>query len=134
MSSDLLSLSVENQNDKRLERSDCLQEDQNPLDFYSFNSKETIMISNSPTSVELRITPGEGKHQNSILNDKFSEELVFPYLFSNGKFGYKVEREINLNLLIKELKILISDSLILHKCFHLTLYLTLGTFCIVCDE
>ena len=97
MSSDLLSLSVENQNDKKLEGSDCLQQDQNPLDFYSFNSKETIMISNSPTSVELRTTPGEVKHQNSILNDKFCEELVFPYSFSNGKFGYKVEREIKLS-------------------------------------
>ena len=92
--SDLLSLSAENENDKALERSDCLEEDQNPLDFHGFNSQETIMISNSPTSEELKIAPGEGKQQRSILNDNFCEELVFPYLFPKEKFGYEVEKEI----------------------------------------
>ena len=88
--SDLLSLSAENENDKTVERSDCLEEDQNPLDLHRFNSQETIMISNSPTSEELSIAPGEGKLQRSILNDNFCVELAFPYLFSNGKFGYNV--------------------------------------------
>ena len=46
MPSDLLSLSAENENDETLERPGCLEEDQNPLDFYRFNSQETIMISN----------------------------------------------------------------------------------------
>ena len=59
--SDLLSLSAENENDKTLERSDCLEEDQNPLDFDRFISQETIMISNSPTSEELSRAPGEEK-------------------------------------------------------------------------
>ena len=36
--SEILSLSAENENDKTLERSDCLEEDQNPLDFHRFNS------------------------------------------------------------------------------------------------
>ena len=90
--SDLLSLSAENENDKTLQRSDCLEENQNPLDLHRFNSQETIMISNSPTLEELSIAPGEGKQQRSILNDKFCDELAFLYLFSNGKFGYKVER------------------------------------------
>ena len=66
--SDLLSLSVENENDKALERSYCLEEGQNPLDFHRFNSKETIIISNSPTSEELSIGPGEAKQQRSILS------------------------------------------------------------------
>ena len=95
--SDLLSVSVENKNDKTLERSDCLEEDQNPLYFHRFNSQETIMISNSSTSEELGIAPGEGKQQRSILNDNFCEELAFPYCFPNGRFGYKVEREIKLS-------------------------------------
>ena len=60
---DLLSLSAENENDKTLGRSDCLEEDQNPLDFDRFISQETIMISNSPTSEELSRTPGEEKQQ-----------------------------------------------------------------------
>ena len=51
-----------NKNDKALGISDCLKEDQNPLDFYWFNLQESIMISNSPTSEELSITPGEGKN------------------------------------------------------------------------
>ena len=38
--SDLLSLSAENENDKTLERPDCLEEDHNPLDFHRFNSQE----------------------------------------------------------------------------------------------
>ena len=44
-----------------------LEEDQNSLDFHRFNSQETIMMSNSPTSEELIIAPGEGKQQKSIL-------------------------------------------------------------------
>ena len=89
-----MSLSAENENDKTLKRSDCLEEDQDPLDFHRFNSQETIMISNSPTSEELSIAPGEGEQHRSILNDSFCEELAFPYLFPNGKFGYKIERGI----------------------------------------
>ena len=84
--SNLLSLSAENENDKALEKSDCLEEDQNPLDIHRFTSQETIMISNSPTSEELSIAPGEGKQQRSILNDNFYEELAFPHLFPNGRF------------------------------------------------
>ena len=52
------------------------------------------MISNSPTSEGLSIAPGEGEQHRSILNDSFCEELAFPYLFPNGKFGYKIERGI----------------------------------------
>ena len=55
------------------------------------------MISNSPTSEGLSIAPGEGEQHRSILNDSFCEELAFPYLFPNGKFGYKIEREIKLS-------------------------------------
>ena len=57
--SEILSLSAENENDKTLETSDCLEGDQNPLDFHRFNSQETIMISNLPTSEELSIAPGQ---------------------------------------------------------------------------
>ena len=53
------------------------------------------MISNSPTSEELNIAPGEGKQQKSILSDNFCEELAFPYLFPNGKFGLKLKEKSN---------------------------------------
>ena len=93
--SDLLSLSAENGNNKTLERSDCLEEDQSSLHLHRFNSQETVMISNSPTLEELSIAPNQAKQQRSILNDNFCEELAFPYLFP--KCGYKVERKIKLS-------------------------------------
>ena len=43
------------------------------------------------------IAPGEGKTPHNILLDKHCEELAFPQLFSNGQFGYKVERDIKLS-------------------------------------
>ena len=34
----------------------------------------------------------KGKNQ-----DKYCEELAFPHIFSNGQFGYRVEREVKLS-------------------------------------
>ena len=34
------------------------------------------------------IAPGKRKTPLSILSDEFCEELVFPHLFSKGKFGF----------------------------------------------
>ena len=39
----------------------------------------------------------KGRNQ-SVLNDKFCEELGHPHLFRTGQYGYKVEREIPLTL------------------------------------
>ena len=58
------------------------------------NSEETILISQVPTSQEISIVPGEGKKPSSMLQDKYCEELAFPYLFSNYQFEYRVEREV----------------------------------------
>ena len=38
---------------------------------------------------EISTTPGEGKQPTSMLSDDYCKELVFPYLFPEGKFGYK---------------------------------------------
>ena len=43
------------------------------------------------------MVPDQGKTLISILNDDHYEELVFPYLFPTGKFGYKVKREVPLS-------------------------------------
>ena len=43
------------------------------------------------------IAPGEGKHPVHFMQDKYCEELAFPVLFSNGRFGYQVESEIKLS-------------------------------------
>ena len=112
-----MSLSAENENYKILERSHCLEENQNPLDLHRFNSQETIMISNSPTSEELSIAPGEGKQPSS-------NELAFPY--PNRKFGYKVEREIELSP-VKYLKRFLYEVLAMVKQLGIpTFFMTLS--------
>ena len=42
------------------------------------------------------VAPGEGKQPVSALNDNFCEELAHPHLFPTQKYGYKVERDIEL--------------------------------------
>ena len=93
----LLSLSDERDNLENQQISDTSEEDENPLDLLRFNSQETMFVSNVPTPEEISIAPGEGKQPTSVLNDIFCEGLSFPYLFPNGHFGYKVERQVNLS-------------------------------------
>ena len=77
---------------------DGLEEDENPLDSYRFNSQETMFV---PTifSEEISIAPGEGKQPTSLLSDDHCEELVlvFPYLFPERKFSYKPTRVLKLS-------------------------------------
>ena len=90
----LLSL-AHNTNDQESDSSNLLQEDDNPLDLHSFNSKQTMFIPNV-SEEEIHIAPGERKQLKSILNDGFCKEFAFPYLFPKGKFGLKSLREIKL--------------------------------------
>ena len=39
----------------------------------------------------------KGKHPVSLMTDKLCEELSFPVLFTKGRFGYTVERDIKLS-------------------------------------
>ena len=41
------------------------------------------------------IPPGRNKHPVSLTTDKLCDELAFPVLFPNERFGYTAEREIN---------------------------------------
>ena len=41
--------------------------------------------------------PGENKHPVSFMTDKHREELAFPVLFPKGRFGYTIERAVNLS-------------------------------------
>ena len=55
--------------------------------------------SNNSTGREIyNIAPGENKHPVSLMTDKQWEELAFPVLFPNGKFGYTAERDVTLSL------------------------------------
>ena len=53
---------------------------------------------NNSTGREIyNIAPGENKHPVSLMTDKHCEELAFPVLFPNGKFGYTAERDVKLS-------------------------------------
>ena len=41
--------------------STSLEEDENPLDKFSFNSQKFMLISNTPLPEEISIAPGKGK-------------------------------------------------------------------------
>ena len=43
------------------------------------------------------IAPGENTHPVSIMTDKNCEELAFPVLFPEGRFGYMAKRKIKLS-------------------------------------
>ena len=45
----------------------------------------------------MTIAPAEGIKPVSILTDQNCEELAHPHLFPNGKFGYKVQRPMQLS-------------------------------------
>ena len=72
-----------------------------PLPKFKAVSDETTVISEirSATDIEkaFTVTPGEGKQPRTLLSDEFCEELAHPHLFPTGKFGYKVEREIQIS-------------------------------------
>ena len=86
-------ISHEKTNPDEVEHS--LKED--PLNAYRIASNETALVSEVPALIDdenIIIAPGQGKTPLSLLNDEFCEELAFPYLLPNGKFGYNVKRDI----------------------------------------
>ena len=107
---DVLSLSESSGNHQKFDKSDTLEEDENPLDLCRFISQDTMFLSNMTRAEETSIAPGEGKELISILNDKYCEDLAVPCLFPKRKFGYKVERKIKLS----QSNILTSVSLIIY--------------------
>ena len=52
--------------------------------------------SNSTGREIYNIAPGGNKYPVSLMTDKQCEELAFPVLFPNGKFGYTAERDVKL--------------------------------------
>ena len=56
-----------------------------------------MFIPNASEEEKIHIAPGEGKQLKLKLNDGFCKELAFPYLFSKGKFGLKILREVKLS-------------------------------------
>ena len=77
---------------------------ENSLDEYRRASNETLLISNIPQPVSNDEYINKGCFPSpgamSVLSDEFCEELAHPYLFSTGKFGYKVKRNVTLSPVI----------------------------------
>ena len=73
------------------------EEIENPLDVHRFNSQETLFVLSLLIGKEIRVAPGDGKQPTSILSDAFCEQLAFPCLFPQGKFGYNIERDVKLS-------------------------------------
>ena len=60
-------------------------------------TNETPLISEIPNisnEENVIIAPGQGKTPVSILRDAFCEEQAFSYLLPEGKFGYRLPRDI----------------------------------------
>ena len=74
-------------------KSQDFEEGCNPLDGYRQACNESLIMDKSV----FNIAPGEDKEIKSILLDENCEELAFPSLFPNGKFGYLCKRQKKLS-------------------------------------
>ena len=99
MPSDLISFSDEPidfsvNNSSEEPKSRDFEEGSNPLDSYRQAFNELLIMDNSVSDIAL----SKDKEIKSILLDENLEELAFPSLFPNGKFGYSCKRQKKLSL------------------------------------
>ena len=97
ISGELLSLE-DDQNDTPTAVNDH-EEQENTLDDCMVGANKTDLISVVPSEIDnecITIAPCQGKKPMSLLTDINCEELAHAYLFPSRKFGYKVQRNINL--------------------------------------
>ena len=77
-----------------------LEEGENPPAVFQSPSLETTITTETPTIDKLEesiaIAPGEWKKPMSILNYIYREEMAHTDLFSTGRFGYKIKRNVPL--------------------------------------
>ena len=79
------------------DKNEDLEEVDDPLDQYRTGASDSALIPTIPCNIneeDVTIAPGEGIKPVSILTDQNCEELAHPHLFPNGKFGYKVQRPV----------------------------------------
>ena len=74
-------------------KSEDFEKGSSPLESYRQASNESLIMDNSVFD----IAPGEDNEVKSILLDENCEELAFPSLFPNGKFGYSCKRQKKLS-------------------------------------
>ena len=56
-----------------------------------------VLVNTSSENEFISIAPGENVIAESLLDDKFCEELSHPLLFSTGKFGFQFKRKVELS-------------------------------------
>ena len=90
---------------------DVQEERDDPLNEHRASTNETCLqsvIPSYPVTTEqnnevsfgneiYNIAPGENKHPVSFFTDKQCEELAFPVLFPEGRYGYTAERKVKLS-------------------------------------
>ena len=102
---------AKNINRDALESDDDNEEKDDPLNEHRQATSETCLQSvlpDYPITMErnsqcslgnevYNIAPGENKHPVSTMRDGKCEEVAFPVLFPNGRFGYTYNRDIKLS-------------------------------------
>ena len=83
-----ISIVVENENAEECEEDDSILE--------NFRQPVIESVSVPPLFTDdcIEIAPGEGKIPENIGLDSHCEELAFPHLLPDGKFGYKISRNM----------------------------------------
>ena len=90
----------ETEADSSIVENESFESVDDPLNAHRAGGYETTLVPEIRRITEddnVIMAPDQGKTPVSVLNDDHCEELAFPYLFSTGKFGYKVKREIPLS-------------------------------------
>ena len=95
---DKMEESTEDSNDSDQEEENHDEDDTAQLRGLPFDSCLEPKDMSSDQDLLLSIAPGEGKKPLSLYSDKNNEELAFPTLFPNGRFGWEYKRDQKLSL------------------------------------
>ena len=80
-----------------LSRGENTEADENRLDLYKCASNETVLINTSHENELMCIAPVEVSVPVPFSHDLFCEELGHSHLFSYGKSGYQIKRQVQLS-------------------------------------
>ena len=73
---------------ERINNNSNIESNENPLNAYRCSANETVLLNTSSENEFISIAPGENVIPESLLDDKFCEELSHPLLFPTGKTAF----------------------------------------------
>ena len=82
---------------ERINNNSNIESNENSLNAYRCSANETVLLNTSSENEFISIAPGENVIPESLLDDKFCEELSHPLLFPTGKFWFKFKRNVELS-------------------------------------